>query len=655
MRRALGGRRSAFLAGLLAVTALATVTEPAEAVITPPVVVDGPAAEILEFGGAAMAADGSGGLAYVKVVAGVPHVFVCRYVGGAWQPPIRVDWESTLPASQARIAASPDGQLLVVWVSPVATVHGKAQYALFSARIGRGAASFGPQLLVDSNVGEGVGVAPAIAAASAGKAIVAYRVITFDFSGNKASNFVQLRPGDVMADVRVARLNGDRWSRLGAINRNPEASMRPPAAGNGPQVGVGLEGGAVVAWQEPDQTGAARIWMRRIFGTTPGPVLQVSPSVWEGRQVTADAEALSLTVTPYVAAQAAFSVAPAAGSVLAGDLLVNSLPATYSTTAGILAGPKVAGAGPVGPADIAAAESPNKKLLSRLGFVSGGGLRQMAVEASGATAPFAGVAGPAALPGSEPAIAVNPEGGSVVAYPALDSSGSPAVAVLQEFRSGGAQVATVSSAAGGPVADLSVGRSGAGDGLIGFRQGEAGAYAIVAERVSAPPSRFKVKVAKRWTKPNAVQLSWQAAASTVGGVRYAVLVNGREVARHLRRRKLHPRAGLLGNGELSVQVLAEDALGSQLLSNRGKLRVDGERPRATVRAGKHHRVVVSVADDLSGLSPGATKVRFGDGESGARESRFEHEYARPGTYTVVVRARDRAGNRLFRKFRTRVR
>ena len=143
-----------------------------------------------------------------------------------------------------------------------------------------------------------------------GKAIVAYRAITFTFNQNTFSTAVQLRPGDVMADIRVARLNGDRWSRLGAINRNPEASMRPPSATNGPQVGTGAEGAAVVAWQEPDQTGTARIWMRRIFGTTPGPVLQASPTSWEGKPVTADADALSLSVTPYAGARIAMRVAP---------------------------------------------------------------------------------------------------------------------------------------------------------------------------------------------------------------------------------------------------------------------------------------------------------------------------------------------------------
>ena len=333
MHKACAHRR-ALVAAVAVGGLLALAAAPAQALITPPVTVDGPSAEILDFGGVAMASDGTGGLVYVKAVEGVPHVFACRYLTGSWSAPIRVDWDQPFAASQPQIAAGPGGELLIVWVTQVATVHGSVQYGLFSARLDAGSSSFGPSLLVDPNVGEGIGVDPSLSSTLPGKAIVAYRAITFTFNQNTFSTAVQLRPGDVMADIRVARLNGDRWSRLGAINRNPEASMRPPSATNGPQVGTGAEGAAVVAWQEPDQTGTARIWVRRIFGTTPGPILQASPTSWEGKPVTADADALSLSVTPYAGARIAMRVAPGSGSALGGRLLVNSLPSDFSNTAG---------------------------------------------------------------------------------------------------------------------------------------------------------------------------------------------------------------------------------------------------------------------------------------------------------------------------------
>ena len=640
---------------------LALAAAPAQALITPPVTVDGPSSAILDFGGVAMASDGSGGLVYVKAVEGVSHVFACRYLGGSWSAPIRVDWDQPFGASQPQIAAGPRGELLAVWVTQVATVHGKAQYGLYSARIGAGGSSFGPSLLVDANVGEGIGVDPSLSAASPGKAIVAYRAITFNFNQSTFSTAVQLRPGDVMADIRVARLGGDRWSRLGAVNRNPEASMRPPSATNGPQVGTGAEGGAVVTWQEPDQTGTARIWMRRIFGTTPGPVLQASPSSWEGKPVTADADALSLSVTPYVQARVAFRIAAGGSSALAGRLLANTLPPNYATTAGTLSGPQLADGGgaasppgEVGPPDLAAGEDRSRKASMRLDFLAGSQLRQMGLGPEGGVVGVATPPGPPAQAGAEPVAAVDPEGGGLVAYPALDAGGLPAVAVRQEFPSGAAQTGLVSGTQGGPVSELAIGRSGAGDGLIAFRQGEAGHSEVVAERVSVPPASFRVKAPKGWSKPAAVKLRWQAAPSAVGGLTYSVLVDGRPVKSGLRRRVLHPRPALLGNGLLRVQVLATDGLGQQLLSKAAKLRVDGQRPAVRVRVLSGHRVAVRVSDGGSGVAGKATRVSFGDGERAHGGAGFVHSYRRPDRYTIAVRARDRVGNGTARRFQVRV-
>jgi hypothetical protein len=640
----------------LAGVALASAA-PAGALIAPPVTVDGPSSQILDFGGVSMASDGTGGLVYLKAVEGVPHVFASRYLEGGWSAPVRVDWDQPYPASQPRIAAGPRGRLLVVWVTQVATVHGSVQHGLFSARIGMGGTDFGPSLTVDPNVGEGLGVDPSLSATSAGKAIVAYRAITYTFKPGTFSTAVQLRPGDVMADIRVARLNGERWSRIGAVNRNPEASMRPPTATDGPRVGTGLDGGAVVVWQEPDQAGTARIWVRRIFGTTPGPVLPASPTSWRGAPVTADADAFSLSVTPYAGARVAFRIAPAAGSALGGRLLVNSLPPNFATAAGSLGDPELADGGslPAGPPDVAAAETADKQAVLRLDFLNGSQLRQMqAGSGGGGIAPLATPPGPDGAPGAAPVAAVDPEGGGLVAYPAVDALGLPAVAVRQEFGSGQAQTATISGGGGGPIGELSIGRSGAGDGLIGFRQGEAGRYAIVAERVSVPPAAFKLKAPKGWSKPRRVSLRWQAAASTVGGVRYTLFLDGHAVRRNLRRPRFHPRPAMLGNGVMPVQVQATDRLGQQLLSNRAKLRVDGQPPAVKAMVRKSRTVVVRLSDSGAGLAPRTSAVRFGDGDRERRGPKFAHSYAAPGRYTIAIRARDKAGNRLWRRLKLRV-
>ena len=80
--------RSLVVAAAIAVGG-ALAPPPAQALITPPVTVDGPSSEILDFGGVAMASDGTGGLVYTKAVEGVPHVFASRYVNGSWSAPVR--------------------------------------------------------------------------------------------------------------------------------------------------------------------------------------------------------------------------------------------------------------------------------------------------------------------------------------------------------------------------------------------------------------------------------------------------------------------------------------------------------------------------------------------------------------------------------------
>lgn len=631
-------------------------TAPAGAVITAPVTVDGPSPAITDFGGVSMAGDGTGGLVYVKSVDGVPHIFASRFRRGAWSAPMRVDWDRPYEGTEPRIAADRQGRLLVVWVSPVATVRGTIRYGLFSARIGAGATAFSASLPIDPNVGEGLGIDPSIAATSAGKAIVAYRAITYDFVGTPPAGTapVQLRPGDVMAEIRLARLKGDRWSLMGSVNLNPQASMRPPTATNGPKVGIGSTGSAVVAWQEPDQAGAARVLMRRVFGTTPGQVLEASPKTWEGVPVTGDVDAFSLAVTPYSMARVAYRVAPGSGA-LGGQLLVNTLPPDFSLTAGRLEGSKPSG-GVVapGPPDIALAEDENRRAGARLGFVASSRLRQVDGGGEGPLGTMATPAGPPARPGSAPVVAVDPAGGGLSAYPADLGGGREAVAVRQEFRAGAIQIGLVSGLYGGPVAQLSIGRSGGGDGLVGFRQGEPGRYQIVANWATVPPVKFTLRPPKGWIKPRRAKLRWTHAESAVRGVRYSVVVDGRIVKRNLRRRGYRPGPGQLGNGVLRVRAIATDRLGGQVLTRAVKLRVDGQPPQIRVRhAGG--RVVVGVRDRHSGLRRKATRVFFGDGSSARSGGRFVHAYERRGRYRLRVLARDRAGNRILRRFDVRVR
>ncbi len=649
----------------------------AQAIVGSPVTVDGPSSDILDFGGVAIAPDGTGGLVYVKSVAGVPHVFACRYSEGHWSPPIRVDADQPFDASSPRIAAGEHGRLLVVWVTQVATVHSQIQRGLFSASLGPGAASFGPALLVDPNVGDGTGIAPSLAGTEPGRAIVAYRVVTEDFANPLGTTAVQLRSGDVMADIRLARLSADRWSRIGAINRNPAASMRPPGPANGPEVGIGADGNAVVAWQEPDQGGTARIWMRRVFGTVLGSVLEASPTSWGGKPVTDDSDAFSLDVTDLGQARVAMRVGGGPGTALGGPrIFLNTLPPGFSLTAGALAGAVIAdGSGAVplpgalGTPSIAANDHGADQGSARLAFSSGGAIRQAGVDDSGKVIALAGPSGPGAAAGAPALAAVSPEGGGIAAWPSSDAQGRPVVAVRQDFASGFAQTGLISGAQSGPVSELSVGRADSGDALFAFRQGEAGHFEVVAERVSTPPAEFSIHRPSGWVRPPRAKLRWDVAPSATGGLTYALVLDGRVAKSGLVRRRFTPAPGLLGDGIRRVQILATDALGEQTLSRSAKLRIDARPPSAILapaerrgsgRSGAARRgvrsrlVVVRLRDPESGVR--AASCSFGDGTPPVRgRAVCRHIYARAGRYAIVVRAGDKVGNHTVRRLAVRVR
>jgi hypothetical protein len=639
----------------------------AEAVITQPTVIEGPSSEGIVLGNVAMAPDGTGGLVFTKTVEGKPHVFASRYDGSNWSPPIRVDQEMRLEASEPRIAAGNGGRLLVVWVTPVATTaKGELQRGLYSAAIGAGAGGFGQPLLVDPNLKGGTGAEPSVAGTVPGKAIVAYRVVThvFGLPGEPPNAGVQLRPGDVLAEVRVARLEGDRWSRLGAINRNPAASMRPPSETNGPQVGIGATGRAVVAWQEPDSSGTARIWMRRVTGTTLGPIFLASPETFEGKPVAEDATALSLSVTPTDRVRLAARVEAGPGSPLQGPrMFLTSLGSSAKPNGAKAEGPELADGGgapppgPLGPPTVAAADGGNgAEGAMNLAFTAAGSVRSVGVDPLGKLEAPRTLSGAAAVPGSPVVATVVPEGGGVTAYEGVDESGSATVVARQEFPEGELQTGLLYGPLGGSITQLAGAGSGSGDALLAFCQGESGLTAIVADRISAPPAGFSVTVPEKWVRPGRAKVRWAAPPSAVGGFIYGLVVDGRIVRSRLTRLRVVPPAALLGSGISKVRILATDRLGGEVLSKPVKLRVDARPPTVRVKLQRRQgKVVLRIKDAQSGLSGGSVRVSFGDGSRSRGHVTIHHRYEHAGNFTIKVRARDRVGNRLAQRIEVGVR
>jgi hypothetical protein len=624
---------------------------PAGAVILPAVTLDGPSEGIVGFGGVAMAEDGNGGVVYLKDVEGTPHVFVSRFVSGHWLAPIRVDTEEPYGASWPRIAATEGGELVVVWATAWATRDDQPVDELLSATLGPGASSFGAAQIVDPNIDRPVGTSPDLSISSTDQGDVVYRVVTSE--SGATSKVPLLRPGDVTEEVRVAHFNGETWTDLGAINRDLGVSMRSPTEANAPKIAVGPGGNGAVVWQEPEITGVARIWARRIFGASLDYPVLASAETYDGIPISDDAEAPEVAVSYLGEAEVAYRQPASSASPLPGPrIFVNSLPNGEAVngsefTGAIVADTEVAGGkgAAIGTPtlDIDAGEG------LRLLYESNGTPRVVEGNDKGLAGRLS--LGPAWV-GNELAGAsvMDPEGGGISAWPSADPGGDPAVAIREDFLGGGVQTGLVGGGAGGTIGELAVGRSTLGDGLVAWMQGPIGDAAIVATEVSAPPGQFAFSVPRGWVRPAGALVTWQPPLDADGPLTYHVVVDGREVPTHATLAlsgvyEMHLPTTGLSSGRHSIQVLATDRLGASTLTGSSTLRLDGVPPTVQVvpsRTGTG--VVVTVSDHFSGVNRGSVAIDFGDGTRVTGQTHAVHSYARAGDYRVVVVVRDKLGN-----------
>ncbi|HME01750.1 MAG TPA: PKD domain-containing protein [Solirubrobacteraceae bacterium] len=652
----LAGTRLRWLAATLALglaaTLIAARSQPALAVILPAVTIDGPNENIVGFGGAAMADDGTGGVVYLKRVDGVPHVYVSRYVGGQWLTPIRVDSGEPYAASWPRIGASDGGELVVVWATAFATRNERPVDELLGATLGQGGSTFGPAMIVDPNIREGVGASPDLAMSSTGYADVVYRVV--ETEPGRVSPIPLLRPGDVVGTVRVARFDGTRWTALGPINRDPGVSMRPPTQANGPEIAIGQTGNAVVVWQEPDIGGVARIWARRLFGATLDYVLPVSTLALNGAPIEQDADAPSVAISRLGQAEVAYRQNAGPGSPLPGPrIFLNTLPDGESANGTEFLGASIADGSVAGGAAAAVGRpsvDTDERRDVRVLYDSNGAPRVIEgtdkglVGALSLGPPFVGSQLSSAVE-SPSASVMNPEGGGVSAWPSADPQGDPSLAVREDFPSGAVQTALVGGGAGGPIGELAVGRSGLGDGLVAFAQGPLGDAAIVATEVTAPPQPFVITVPKVWVKPSQAQVAWAPASSADGPLTYTAVLDGRRVTTPAGVNEVVFNPHGLGSGKHSVQVLATDIFGQATLTAPSQLLVDGLPPRVSItRADGGFGVTVRVRDAQSGVDAKAVTVSFGDGAGAKGHTLLRHRYAHAGIYTIDVHVRDKIGN-----------
>jgi hypothetical protein len=623
----------------------------ARAEISPVAPIDGPSAEIVELGGSAMAADGTGGIVYRKRVEGRVHIFAAQYVEGKWGAPQRVDVGESFESSFPAIAAGEGGRLVVVW----ANHYSSTTDGLYSATIDPGSSGFQPPVPIDLDIGQATGTYPSVAMNLSGQALVAYRVITA-VSGPSTPS---IPPGYVLAEIRMARFDGQYWSSFGVpIERNPAQPVPQPTALNSPQVAIDLTGQGLVAWQEPDDSFVSRVYARRIFGMTPGNLLQVSPSTFNDHPLNGPIDELSLDVAGFGQGAVAWRQQPAPGSGFTRARVFEAeIPSSFDPHGSVF--------GAAGTVEAPAAGDGPTELLGPLsmavdgqgGFDVGYGAGDQSFDVSGTAT---SVGKPVRLDGgSEVAgdpVLTRADDGALAAAWKIQSGGSGAVAVLERRSDGTPNRALVAAPHGGAVHQLSVGGSHRGDAIFGFLQGDGANAQIAAVVVRAPPGEFVTSAPDSWTSARRIPLEWEVPLAGAGKISYSVLVDDDEVAEGITTNEYTLTGGELTGGVHTVQVQATDALGQVVDSVPATVKVDRTPPRARVRT-RRGKVTVQVSDGPkgqgSGVKAASVQVSFGDGSSAHGHTSFKHSYARAGTYTIVVKAADEVGNK--KSFRRKVR
>src|SRR5262249_14987998 len=138
---------------------------------------------------------------------------------------------------------------------------------------------------------------------------------------------------------------------------------------------------------------------------------------------------------------------------------------------------------------------------------------------------------------------------------------------------------------GGEVAEVAVGRSGLGDGIVGFRQGPFGDAAIVGAAATAPPGKlqFILTVPKNWVRPAQATASWLGAPSAAAPLTYQLVVDGHKhgIAPGVFSTRIDTRG--LSSGRHRVQILATDRDGQSTLTAPSELLLDASPPNVRIR------------------------------------------------------------------------
>jgi hypothetical protein len=620
------GRAAAVILTVLA--SIAVLPSPAAAqqpVPAAPVVLDGPNPDIVRPSALAIsvARDGTGGLVYLKQVAGVAHVFVSALAGGSFQAPVEVDASLPGASSQPVIAAGNGGLLLVAFVS------GGALYVV--ERASQGVPLGAPIGLV------GGASNPSISISNFGKAYLAF--VVADGAGN---------------DVRSAYYFNGRW----ALESPPLNAVAADDAGTGagrPRVATAGDGIGIVVWGE-----GGHVYSRRVWATSPSVSYEQADAPLGGCTEASADEPVVGTEGDSSYAQVAFHELLACGGQQESRVLMDRLQGSvYNgiTVADGLSGPSDGADAPqiamgeYGLGWVTSARNGAHDLFATA--LGGNGLAEGTTQVNSlgnATAP-AGVPATAGL------------FSTLIAWQqAPGASGLPEVRTryAPDGKTLGPEV-VISSPGQGP-ADaangLAAGGDIAGDAAVAWLQGTAGATQLVVGQLYQAPGSFSAVKAFQYVRSSQPSLVWTAARELWGPMRYAVSVDGGQVAQ-TKATSLQVPAPLT-DGLHSWAVSGSNPAGQQSQARPASVFVDTVAPTAAVNVSgralvsSQLHVYVSYVDlppsgeppaDASGIAK--VVVLWGDGTIAPLRlgsHRSFHAYRKPGRYQIAAVVTDRAGN-----------
>jgi PKD domain len=585
------------------------------------VVIDGPNPDIVGLDGLSIARDGTGGLVYVKAVAGVPHVFVAKLVDGAFESPQQVDPGLAGASAEPVIAAGGGGLLLIAFINAgtLYVVQSPGSASGFTA----------PRALIAAAAD------PAISISNAGKAYLAFNVL-----------------GAGGHDVRAAYFVGGRW----ALESAPLDADPADDAGSGtgrPGVTAAGDGVGIVAWGE-----AGHLYSRRVWATAPSVVFEQAdvPSLGGWSEVSADQPSIGAGGDSSYAT-VAFRETFSDGSATQSRVLSRRLRGSQFDGLGQPDGLTTPGGD--------GAEDPGVAVTEYgRGFVTSAGVQSNALVAAplgtndelGAAAAVNAVANAADPHG---AAAVAGLFSTLVAWQQSPGTAGPAeirARYAQQNAALGAEFVASdptlgpTNAADGLVASGDV----AGDAAIAWAQGSPNSQAIVAARLFKPPGGFSPAKSFRYATSAEPLLSWSASSELWGPVRYVVTVDGAHIALSTGTRVRFPTT--LADGPHSWQVVAFNGGDAGTAAKAADVWIDTVAPRVSLRltglrrVGAVLRASVSDTDSPPPEPPAAAsgvatvRLQWGDGTSAELSRGRAHAYRRPGRYTVSVIVTDRAGN-----------